>query len=85
MKLYVGNLDFSVTQTQLSNLFEPYAKNGKIEEVVIITDRFSGSSRGFAFITFSNQIDGLLAIKEMNGKEIENRTLKVNKARDRFN
>jgi RNA recognition motif-containing protein len=79
-KVYVGNLSFDVTDEDLEKLFSAY---GKIEEVKVIKDRFSGKSKGFAFVTFYEKEDMKKAISEMNGKEVKGRELKVNEARPR--
>ncbi|MBT4257793.1 RNA-binding protein [archaeon] len=78
MKLYVGNLSFKMTLEDLKNEFSKY---GAVEDAVIITDKFSGRSKGFGFITFTNDADAQKAIAELNGKEIEGRELTVNEAR----
>ena len=77
-KIYVGNLSFGVTQEQLKKLFEPF---GDIEEAVVISDKFSGRSKGFGFVTFTDKKAADKAIDEMNGKDIEGREIKVNEAR----
>lgn len=77
-KIYVGNLPFSVTQEKLKELFEPF---GDIEEAVVISDRFSGRSKGFGFVTFTDKKDADKAVEDMNGKEIDGREIKVNEAR----
>ena len=77
-KIYVGNLPFGVTQEQLKKLFEPF---GDIEEAVVISDKFSGRSKGFGFVTFTDKKAADKAIDEMNGKDIEGREIKVNEAR----
>ncbi|GAI85214.1 unnamed protein product [marine sediment metagenome] len=79
-KVYVGNLPFSVDQEKLKELFTSY---GEIEEAVVISDRFSGRSKGFGFVTFVNDADADKAIAEMNEKDIEGRPLKVNEAKPR--
>jgi len=76
-KLYVGNLPFSVDQSKLEELFSSY---GEIEEATVISDKFSGRSKGFGFVTFVDDSAGEKAIAEMNEKEIEGRALKVNEA-----
>jgi len=76
-KLYVGNLPFSVDQQQLQELFAPY---GEIEEAIVISNKFSGRSKGFGFVTFKEDADAEKAIAEMNEKEVEGRPLKVNEA-----
>ncbi len=77
MKLYVGNLPFSVDDEGLKKLFESYGA----EEVSIIKDRFSGRSKGFGFVTIADDEKAKKAIAEMNGKEVEGRELKVSEAR----
>lgn len=77
-KIYVGNLPFNVTQEQLKKLFEPF---GDIDEAVVISDKFSGRSKGFGFVTFTDKESADKAIDEMNGKDIEGREIKVNEAR----
>jgi len=78
MKVYVGNLPFSVDDEKLKELFDTF---GEIEEVSVIKDKFSGRSKGFGFITFKEDGDAKKAISEMNDKEIEGRKLKVNEAK----
>lgn len=77
-KLYIGNLAFSVTQDGLKEAFSPF---GDIEEVTLVTDRETGRSRGFGFVTYAKDEDADKAIAEMNGKEIEGRAIKVSEAR----
>ena len=76
-KLYVGNLPFSVTQEKLNELFAPF---GEIEEATVISDKFSGRSKGFGFVTFVDDASAEKAVAEMNEKDIEGRALKVNEA-----
>ena len=78
MKVYVGNIPFSVDNDKLKELFSPF---GEIEEVTIITDKFSGRSKGFGFVTFKDEESAKKAIAEMNEKDIEGRPLKVNEAK----
>ena len=78
VKIYVGNLPFTVSDEKLRELFSSY---GEIDEVLIIKDKFSGRSKGFGFVTFSKQEDANKAIAEMNEKEVEGRALKVSEAR----
>lgn len=78
MKVYVGNLPFSVDRDKLNGLFESY---GEVEEAVVISDKFSGRSKGFGFVTFKDDAAAQKAIEEMNDKEVEGRKLKVNEAR----
>ena len=79
-KIYVGNLPFSFNSDKLKEVFSEF---GNIDEATVITDRFSGRSKGFGFVTFSNSEEAKSAIEAMNDKEIEGRKLKVNEARAR--
>lgn len=78
MKVYVGNLPFSVDSEKLKELFASY---GEIEEATVISDKFSGRSKGFGFVTFKEDESAKKAISEMNDKDIEGRPLKVNEAK----
>lgn len=78
MKVYVGNLPFSVDSEKLRGLFSEF---GDIEEATVISDKFSGRSKGFGFVTFSDDGSAKKAISEMNDKEVDGRKLKVNEAR----
>jgi len=77
-KLYVGSLPYSVTETQLRELFEPF---GSVESVRLISDKFTGRSKGFGFVEFAENESADKAIAEMNGKDVDGRTLVVNEAR----
>src|ERR1700755_207121 len=79
-KLYVGNLSFNTTETDLQDMF---AGVGPVQEVTLMQDKFTGKSRGFAFVTMSSEADAQKAIAEFNGKTIEGRPLTVNEARPR--
>ena len=79
-KLYVGNLDYSVTDDQLSQLF---AQAGSVVSAVVITDRHSGRSKGFGFVEMSNDEEAKKAIEMVNGSELEGRKIVVNEARPR--
>jgi cold-inducible RNA-binding protein len=79
-KLYVGNLPFSTTENELQELF---AQAGAVQEVTLMQDKFTGKSRGFAFITMGSEQDAQNAINQLNGKAIEGRSLTVNEARPR--
>ena len=79
-KLYVGNLSFNTTETDLQDLF---AQAGAVSEVTLMQDKFTGKSRGFAFVTMTNEADAQKAITEFNGKTVEGRPLTVNEARPR--
>jgi cold-inducible RNA-binding protein len=78
MKLYVGNLSFSMSETGLRDLFSPH---GTVTDVHIVTDRMSGKSRGFAFVTMGNRNEGQAAINALEGHSIEGRNLNVSEAR----
>ncbi len=77
-KLYVGSLPYSITEDELRELFSSY---GAIESVRIITDKFTGQSKGFGFVEMANGEDAKKAIDGINGKQIGGRTLIVNDAR----
>jgi RNA recognition motif-containing protein len=79
MKLYVGNLPWSVTDADLSQLF---AGVGQVNSAQVIMDRDTGRSRGFGFVEMS-QDDGRRAISEIGGRQLENRELRVNEATER--
>jgi len=78
MKIYVGNLPYSYTDKELTELFSPF---GELSEVTVIIDKYSGRSKGFGFVTFSDKTAGNSAIADLNGKEIQGRAIKVNEAR----
>src|SRR3989344_6656856 len=78
MKVYVGNLPFSVDDEQLRKIFSEF---GEIEEAQVIQNKFSGRSKGFGFVTFKNDENAKKAISEMSEKEFEGRKLNVNEAK----
>ncbi|MCS6884921.1 MAG: RNA-binding protein [Acidobacteriota bacterium] len=78
MKLYVGNLAFSVTDAELENLF---AQAGRVASARVIIDRETGKSRGFGFVEMSDRAEAEAAISQFNGMLLYGRTLKVNEAR----
>lgn len=80
MKIYVGNLSFDVTEDELRVEFAAF---GKVESVNVITDRYSGRPRGFAFVEMPSVAEGQAAITALNGKTIKNRALNVSAARPR--
>ena len=82
MKLYVGNISFNTTNQDLNDLF---GSVGTVTSANIIEDRETGRSRGFGFVEMGSQEDGEKAIAELNGKELDGRTLKVNEAKPREN
>ena len=79
-KLFVGNISWGADEAALEELFAQY---GEVEEAVIIKDKFSGRSKGFAFVTFANADDAAKAIEALNGHELDGRALTVNEARPR--
>ena len=79
-KLYVGNLPFNTTENELQELF---SQAGAVQEVTLMQDRFTGKSRGFAFVTMSSEEEAQNAISKLNGHSIEGRSLTVNEARPR--
>ena len=78
MKLYVGNLAFSTGESELRELFLPH---GTVTDVHLVTDRMSGQSRGFAFVTMGNRHEGQAAINALEGQPVDGRNLTVNEAR----
>ena len=80
MKLYVGNLPFSVNDRELRSMFEPH---GQVETASIVMDRETGRSRGFGFVEMASDDEAQTAITAMNGKAINGRALVVNEARAR--
>ena len=79
-KLYVGNLSFNTTEPDLQDLF---AQAGPVKEVVLMQDKFTGKSRGFGFVTMTNDADAATAITQFHGKAVDGRPLTVNEARPR--
>lgn len=77
MKIYVGNLPYSVTENDLKDAFAAY---GPVESAIVITDKFSGQSKGFGFVEMSSNSDADKAMKELNGSDFKGRTIKVNQA-----
>jgi cold-inducible RNA-binding protein len=80
MKIYVGNLSYTVTEEDLQNAFEAF---GKVASVSIIRDKFSNQSKGFGFVEMDVKEEAQAAITSMNGKELKGRALNVNEARPR--
>ena len=82
INIYVGNLSFAATEDELKGLFQTY---GAVDSAKIISDQFTGRSRGFGFIEMSNREEGLKAIEELDSKDFNGRSLKVNEARPKTN
>ena len=76
--IFVGNLDFGATESSVRALFEPY---GAVDKVNVITDRDTGRSRGFAFVTMNDSAQAESAINALNGANLDGRALNVNEAR----
>ncbi len=77
MKLYVGNLSYTTNDSTLNDLFSPF---GQVESARVITDRDSGTSKGFGFVEMSNA-DAQKAMGALNGREIDGRSIRVNEAK----
>ncbi len=77
-KLYVGGFPYSVTESQLEELF---AAHGTVESVKVITDRMTGRSRGFGFVEMSSQAEAEEAIGKLNGTDLDGRNITVNEAK----
>ena len=78
--LYVGNLSYETNEETLRTLFAEY---GQIESVNLITDRYTGRSRGFAFVEMSTEQAAQQAMSGLNGKQVDEREIKVDKAKPR--
>ncbi len=78
MNIYVGNLSYRMTDEDLGKLFSTY---GAVSESKIVIDRETGRSKGFGFVEMPNQAEGDEAIKQLDGKEVEGRNIKVNVAK----
>ena len=79
-KLYVGNLSYATTDATLSELFGVI---GEVLSVNLITDRMTGRSKGFAFVEMAEHAAALQAINQLNGQEVDGRSIKVAEARPR--
>ncbi len=79
-KLYVGNLAYSVTNQDLE---EAFSQHGAVQSVAVITDKFSGQSKGFGFVEMSNAEEAQKAIQSLNETELKGRNIKVSEARPR--
>jgi RNA recognition motif-containing protein len=78
--LYVGNLSYDTTEDTLRTLF---SEQGEVESVNLITDRYTGRSRGFAFVEMATEEEAQKAIGELNGRTVDGRDLKVDEAKPR--
>jgi len=80
MNIYIGNLSYNTTEQELRTAFENF---GEVSNVNIITDRYTGDPRGFAFVEMPSKDEGIAAISGLNGQELGGRMLKVNEAKPR--
>jgi RNA recognition motif-containing protein len=80
MKLYVGNLGYSVTSEQLEQLF---AQHGTVDSATVIEDRMTGRSKGFGFVEMSTKEEAQAAMSALDGQDLDGRPLKVNEAKPR--
>ncbi|MGD0076563.1 MAG: RNA-binding protein [Candidatus Binataceae bacterium] len=79
-KLYVGNLAYSVSNDDLQELF---SQAGQVESVAVVTDKFSGQSKGFGFVEMATAEDASKAIQQFNDHDLKGRSIKVDEARPR--
>ncbi|MBN1340009.1 MAG: RNA-binding protein [Bacteroidales bacterium] len=79
MNIYVGNLPYGISEDELKGIFEEY---GSVSNVKIISDKYSGKSKGFGFVDMVNDEEAKEAINDLNGTEVKGRNLKVNEARE---
>ena len=79
-KLYVGNLSYSLGDSELQQLFAPH---GNVQSAQVIVDRDTGRSKGFGFVEMGSDQEAQTAIDALNGKEVDGRALTVNEARPR--
>ena len=80
MNIYIGNLPYNVSEEDLRDAFSQF---GQVQSSNIITDKFSGRSKGFGFVDMPNDGEAREAIEQMNDKDFKGRTIKVNEARPR--
>jgi RNA recognition motif-containing protein len=80
MNIYVGNLSYSVTSEDLRKAFEQF---GEVSSANVVTDKFTGQSKGFGFVEMSNKAQGEAAIKGLDGEDLKGRGIRVNEARPR--
>jgi RNA recognition motif-containing protein len=79
--VFVGNINFETTEAGLRSLFEPF---GEIGGIHVVSDRETGRPRGFAFVEMSDDVEAANAIADLNGKELDGRSLRVNEAAPRL-
>jgi len=81
-KLYVGNMSFNIDDARLEEIFQ---EHGTVDSAKVITDRYTGQSRGFGFVEMSSNEEAQAAIEALDGKDVDGRALKVNEAKPREN
>ena len=79
-RLFVGNLDFSTTESDLRSKFEEF---GTVKSASVLTDRVTGQARGFGFVEFSDASEAARAVDALNGSDLNGRALNVSVARER--
>ncbi|WP_372775858.1 RNA recognition motif domain-containing protein [Mangrovibacterium sp.] len=77
MNIFVGNLNYNITEDDLREIFEEY---GELSSVKLISDKFTGKSKGFGFVEMADDAEAKKAIEELNGAEVEGRTMVVNES-----
>lgn len=80
MKIYVGNMSFDTSEDDLRKAFEAH---GQVDSVTVISDQYSGRSKGFGFVEMSNETEAKAAMESLNDSDLQGRTLKVDEARPR--
>ncbi len=80
MNIYIGNLSYGVSEDNLREVFEAY---GEVSSCKLITDKYSGRSKGFGFVEMDNDAEAQAAIDQLDGAEIDGRPVRVNEARPR--
>jgi len=80
MNIYVGNLHFNLSEEELKGIFEEY---GEVTSAKVITDKYSGRSKGFGFVEMPNDAEGEAAIKNLNGVDMKGRNMTVNQSEER--
>ena len=80
MKLYVGNLSYETSEEDLRKSFEEF---GTVDSVTVVTDKYTGKSKGFAFVEMASREEAQAAMNGLNGTQLGDRTLKVDEARPR--
>jgi RNA recognition motif-containing protein len=80
MNIYVGNLHFNLSEDELKEIFEEY---GEVTSAKVITDKYSGRSKGFGFVEMPNDAEGEAAIKNLNGVDMKGRNMTVNQSEER--